>query len=306
MLLSAAFRAKARAALQNHWQTALLIALIVNLPSLLVQGIAAFTNNDLNGRLSELAYRASLSAEAMNAFQDSVGELLSDSGIWTVAALGFLAWLVTPALSLGMNHWTLERLRGVDLPVSSVFSRLRIFLKGIGLRLFVSLKVLIWTLPGVALSLLSLIPLFRADPAVSESLISAVSMSMNGMYAGMILALVLGIMGFLYYAVADFILADEPEERILSAARRSKDMMKGRRGALMSLLLSFVLWHLLIVLVSSFIAGITGTVIALMLQMLGSLFLNAYKLAAQGAFFEALRQAPVQEITFSSPGGLSE
>ena len=301
MLLSAAFRAKARAALQNHWQTALLIALIVNLPSLLVQGIAAFTNNDLNGRLSELAYRASLSAEAMSAFQDSVRELLSDSGIWTVAALGFLAWLVTPALSLGMNHWTLERLRGVDLPVSAVFSRLRIFLKGIGLRLFVSLKVLIWTLPGVALSLLSLIPLFRADPAVSESLISAVSMSMNGMYAGMILALVLGIMCFLYYAVADFILADEPEERILSAARRSKDMMKGRRGALMSLLLSAEKSVL-----ESVLAGITGTVIALMLQMLGSLFLSAYMLAAQGAFFEALRQAPVQEITFSSPGGLSE
>ena len=46
--------------------------------------------------------------------------------------------------------------------------------------------------------------------------------------------------------------------------------------------------------------------IALMLQMLGSLFLSAYKHAAQGAFFEALRQAPVQEITFSSPGCLSE
>ena len=38
---SAYFRAKARAALKGHWQTALLIALVVNLPSLLMQAISA-------------------------------------------------------------------------------------------------------------------------------------------------------------------------------------------------------------------------------------------------------------------------
>ena len=43
---SAYFRAKARAALKGHWQTALLIALVVNLPSLLAEGIAAYTGND--------------------------------------------------------------------------------------------------------------------------------------------------------------------------------------------------------------------------------------------------------------------
>ena len=48
---SAYFRAKARAALKGHWQTALLIALIVSLPSLLAQGITAFTGNDPTVRL---------------------------------------------------------------------------------------------------------------------------------------------------------------------------------------------------------------------------------------------------------------
>ena len=125
MFFSAAFKAKARAALRQHWQTALLIALIVNLPSLLVQGISAFTKNDVTARLEDLVLQASGSAAAMNALPDAVLAMLSESGIIAMTALSVLAWLVTPVLSVGMAHWTLERLRGQELPVSAVFSRLR-------------------------------------------------------------------------------------------------------------------------------------------------------------------------------------
>ena len=103
-------------------------------------------------------------------------------------------------------------------------------------------------------------------------------------------------MGYLYYAMAEFVLADEPQERVLSCARRSKMWMKGRRSALMSLYLSFLLWYLLILLVSALVGGIAGPVIALVAQMLGSLFISVYMLASEGAFYEAIRQAPVQEI----------
>ena len=274
MFFSAAFKAKARAALQQHWQTALLIALIVNLPSLLVQGISAFTNNDVMARLENMALQASGSAAAMNALPESVRSMLSESGIVTMLILSAVAWLVTPVLSVGMTHWTLERLRGQDLPVSAVFSRLRIFLKSIGLRLLIVLKVLLWMLPGLAVFLFSVIPLMRANPGNSGELVSAVNISFHLVSAGMIAMAVLGVMGYLYYAMAEFILADEPEERILSCARRSKMLMKGRRSVLMSLWLSFLLWYLLILMVSSMVAGIAGAVIALVLQMLGSLFLS--------------------------------
>ena len=168
MFFSAAFKAKARAALSQHWQTALLIALIVNLPTLLMQGIAAFTHNDVIARLEELALRAYGNTAAMNALPDSVRAMLSEPGIIVMTALTVLAWLITPVFEAGMNHWTLERLRGQELPVSAVFSRLRIFLKSIGLRLMVVLKVLLWMLPGIAALLLSMIPLFRADPGSTE------------------------------------------------------------------------------------------------------------------------------------------
>ena len=301
MFFSAAFKAKARAALQQHWQIALLIALIVNLPSLLVQGISAFTNNDVMARLENMALQASGSAAAMNALPESVRSMLSESGIVTMLILSAVAWLVTPVLSVGMTHWTLERLRGQDLPVSAVFSRLRIFLKSIGLRLLIVLKVLLWMLPGLAVFLFSVIPLMRANPGNSGELVSAVNISFHLVSAGMIAMAVLGVMGYLYYAMAEFILADEPEERILSCARRSKMLMKGRRSVLMSLWLSFLLWYLLILMVSSMVAGIAGAVIALVLQMLGSLFLSVYMLASEGVFYEALRLAPAPQIPADTP-----
>ena len=301
MFFSAAFKAKARAALQQHWQTALLIALIVNLPSLLVQGISAFTNNDVMARLENMALQASGSAAAMNALPDAVLSMLSETGIITMMVLSAVAWLVTPVLSVGMTHWTLERLRGQVLPVSAVFSRLRIFLKSIGLRLLIVLKVLLWMLPGLAVFLFSVIPLMRANPGNSGELVSAVNISFHLVSAGMIAMAVLGVMGYLYYAMAEFILADEPEERILSCARRSKMLMKGRRGVLMSLWLSFLLWYLMILMGSSMVAGIAGSVIALVLEMLGTLFLSVYMLASEGVFYEALRLAPAPQIPADTP-----
>ena len=297
MFFSAVFKAKARAALKQHWQTALLIALIVNLPTLLMQGIAAFTNNDVIVRLEDLFLRASGNSAAMNALPEAVRAMLSEPGIILMTSLSLLAWLITPVLEVGMNHWTLERLRGQELPVSAVFSRLRIFLKSIGLRLLIVLKVLLWMLPGIAVLLLSMIPLFRADPGSTEAVYSAVNVSIPLVYLSMIAITVLGVMGYLFYAMADLILADEPEERVLSCLRRSKALMKGRRSVLMSLLLSFLLWYLLVILVSSFFEGIGGSIFALMMQMLGSLFISVYMLASEGAFYEALRKAPLpQEI----------
>ena len=177
MNYSALFKAKARAVLQNHWQTALLIALIVNLPTLLVQGIGSFTQTDFLLRLEKLMLDASRSSEAMSSLSESVRALLSDSGILAVLGLNVLAWLVTPALSLGMNHWTLDRIRGQEEPVSTVFSRLGIFLKGIGLRLLITLKVFLWMLPGIAVIGLSMFLLFRADSSSREALLSAANTS---------------------------------------------------------------------------------------------------------------------------------
>ena len=301
MFFSAIFKAKARAALRNYWQTALLIALIVNLPTLLVQGIAVFTNSDPLTRAEDLLLKASVSTAAMNALPDSVQAMMTETGVIAMIVLNALAWLITPALSAGMNHWTLERLRGQELPVSAVFSRLRIFFKSLGLRLLILLKILLWMLPGLAVFLVALFTMMRSVPQTAEALLSTSDLSVHFVSLGMIAMLVLGIMGYLYYALAELILADEPEERVLSCLRRSKTLMKGRRSSLMSLLLSFLLWYLLIMILSSVIGDIAGSVIALVTEMLGSLFLSVYMLASKSAFYEALRKAPLPDLAADRP-----
>lgn len=293
MIYSAAIKAKAREILRGHWQTALLIALIVNLPSLLVQGISSFTNSDLALRLQQLLLDASVSTAAYGALPDSVRALLSETGILAMSGLGILAWLVTPVLSLGMNHWTLDRIRGEEEPVSTVLSRLGIFLKGIGLRIMTALRVLLWMLPGVAVFVLAMIPLWRADASSAQSVLSAANTSMMLTYFALLAMLVLGLMGYLRYALADLILADEPQERVLSCLRRSKTLMNGRTGALLGLMVSFILWYFLVSIAATFAAEIAGDVAGLLIQMLGSLFISVYMLTSRAVFYEALRTAPL-------------
>jgi uncharacterized membrane protein len=300
MLFNAVFRAKARAALAGHWQTALLIALIVNLPSLLVQGIGSFTNSDPITRLQLLALEAANTGLSADELLARVGALFSETGVLLMSGFSVLAWIVTPVLSLGMNHWALDRLRGLSEPVSAVFSRLPVFLKSIGLRLLITLKVILWMLPGVGVSLLYLIPLNNARNVTSEAEVyAAVNSSIRLLYVGIFVMIILGVFAYLHYALADFILADEPEERILSCVRRSKQHMAGRKGSLLSLVLSFALWYLLLLFITSFLSELSP-ILGLLLQMLGSLVLSTYVLLSVGAFYEAVRMAPQPSAIQSS------
>ena len=63
---SGLFRLKARSVLKGHWQTALLIALIVNLPTLLMQGLSTITGNDTFDRLQALIIRSSRDGRSTN------------------------------------------------------------------------------------------------------------------------------------------------------------------------------------------------------------------------------------------------
>ena len=288
---SAYFRAKARAALKGHWQTALLIALIVSLPSLLAQGITAFTGNDPTVRLQGIYLAAArdgvLSRELLVTEAESY---LRSSGFWTAVGLNAAAWLVTPCLTLGMYCWMLNRLRGqADQPVSTVFCRARLFFKAIGLQLLVALKVILWMLPGMAMAAGAYVPLLRAgrDPA---AVASALNLSNGLMLPAMLLMAVPGIMAALRYAMSDFILADEPETGILECIRRSKQHMKEMKRLLFTLMLSFLVWYLLGIILSSYLSAFGTGTFGLLAQMLLNLVLTVYVGASETAFF--LETAP--------------
>ena len=121
---SGIFRLKARTALKGHWQTALLVALIVNLPTLLMQGFSAYTGNDLVSRLQAVMVTASRDGLlTQDLLFNEFDAIMGSTSFWTVRGLEVLAWLMTPCLTLGMYKWVLDRLRGQDDPVSTVLSR---------------------------------------------------------------------------------------------------------------------------------------------------------------------------------------
>lgn len=87
-----------------------------------------------------------------------------------------------------------------------------------------------------------------------------------------LLLIIPGIIAGYRYAMAPFILAENPELTATQAINLSKQMMKGNKGRLFCLDISFIGWALL----SALTLGI------------GELFLNPYVCAARAAFYRSL------------------
>ena len=276
---SGLFRLKARTALKGRWQWALLVALIVNLPTLLMQGLSAITGNDLLTRLQNVAITASRDGVmSQSLLLNEINGLLNSTAFWTIRGLELLALLITPCLTLGMYKWLMDLLRGQENPVSAVFCRMRLFFRAIGLQLLIILKVMLWMLPGIAAMAVLTVLLFQTGSMQTQPEILLRTYMIQPVMALMIVP---GVMAALRYALSEYIMAEEPGTKILECVRRSKDLMKGRKGKLFSLLIIFFLLYLLELLIASLLSG----VLSLVFQMFAGLALNVYMCCSVAAFY---------------------
>ena len=280
------FKAKARDALKGCWQTALLIALIVNLPGLLAQGISVFTGNDPVDRLQAVVITYSRDGTLTQALlMREIEAYLKSSGFWMTVGLNVAAWLVTPCLALGMYKWLMDRLRKAPVTdaAEGAFCRIRLFFKAIGLQLLVILKILLWMLPGIALFIGLMFSLYQAQTTVA---VDSALRTVNALTLPVILVMAVpGAIAALRYAMAEFILADEPETKITECIRRSKEQMRDLKKMLFVLLVSFLIWYLLQLLVASFLSGMGSGIVSLLFQMLTGLALNVYMSGSEAAFY---------------------
>ena len=291
VLPSALFRAKAREMLRGRWQTALLIALAVNLPGLLVQAVSAFSGVDPLSRVQNLVILAAREGRMTERYLiTGMQKILSETGVRLSLGASLLAWLITPCLALGMTWWLISRLRGGEEGFSAVFSRLRVAHKAVGLHVMKALILLAWMIPGIIVMTLSMLPSMNAAPA--SLAYSAVSGYVFLSYAGMLLMAVLGIQAALRLAMAEKILADHPEKKVFACLRESRKLMNRRKGQLFSLELSFIFWYLGEMLVASMLATMGSGILSLMFQMLMSLFLSVYMEGSVCVFYEAVRKLP--------------
>ena len=157
--------------------------------------------------------------------------------IASVAAVGFTyglaMFIIGGAVELGFDLYNISLYTAPGNPkFDLLFSRFSVFGRALGLRLLMALKIFLW-------SLLFIVP---------------------------------GIVAAYRYAMAPYLLAENPDLTAQEAIERSKEMMAGNKGRLFCLQFSFIGWYLL--------AAVTGGV--------GMIFLAPYTKSADTAFYMEL------------------
>lgn len=283
-MLNMEIRLRARRALKNNWQIAILVGFIAMLPSMISQVVTQLTGGSLMDRMVDLAETASIEQLLNPAYLQVELTRLMESGEWILpAVVSLAAWLVAPVLSLGLSAYLLGLLRNAPGQISSVFCRVKIWYKAIGLNLLVTLKALLWAVPGLAL----LVGGSYLIAVMADSWNAALSWLTVLTYVGYPAALIPFVVAMLRYAMANYTLADAPETPVRQCIARSKELMQRRKGQLMMLELSFVGWMFLLMMLYSFASVLLGGVIGSTVYMLLNLVLQIYMTASICAFYLA-------------------
>lgn len=233
MFTAKEYRAMARNKLKGHW----LISILVSFVAALLGGVSGgggmaggvAGSSSVRAAQSEMGDTGALMESIESILQNPVvmATILSILGVSLLISLAL--FIIGGAVELGHNSYYIDLCRSTEPGFDALFGRFRIFLKALGLRLFMALFIILW-------SMLLFVP---------------------------------GIIATYRYAMAPYIMAQNPEMGIREAVNRSKEMMRGRKWKFFCLELSFIGWAIL----CAFTLGI------------GTLWLSPYMNAAAAAFY---------------------
>lgn len=202
MFTASEFRRIARDKLRGHWGRSILVTFIVTL----ICGMSGIYNlmRDLGHMDYDLLFSGNYSDflagyTSVEAAGGTFGTLIS-------LALSIAVILLSGALSLGHCKYYIDLVaENRQDEVSVIFSRFDIFLKAMGLNLFMGLFIWLW-------SLLLIVP---------------------------------GIIASYRYRLAPYLMAENPNLGIREAVNMSKELMDGHKWRLFCLELSFIGWGIL-------------------------------------------------------------
>jgi uncharacterized membrane protein len=140
-----------------------------------------------------------------------------------------ITFFIGGAIELGYCRFNKNLILGKEAKFTDLFSGMNNFLKALGLRLVIVLFTFLW-------GLLFIIP---------------------------------GIIAFLSYSMAFYIMEEDPSIGIMDAIRKSKEMMMGNKWRLFCLSLSFIGWFIL----------------SICTLCIGFLWLTPYAYASYAAFY---------------------
>ncbi|MBQ3156456.1 MAG: DUF975 family protein [Clostridia bacterium] len=286
------FRRRAREAMKPVMNVFILVTLIAMLPGLIGNILTILTDSDPSAALMELyteermtavlGQDAAASDAAVAEISGGMGKFLQEK--WPFMALNLMITLLFgPVLGLGFHHACLRVIRRQEISVGTVLERLPLFFKAIGLEVTVALKIFLWMLPGLLLTMAAAVVILL-EPTVGALLL----------VAAMAVYIVLMVRAMFRYHLAPYIIADEPACGIRAAIRRSAQVMKGRKLELFGLQLSFVGWRLLLSMGQTLLLGMLGSVLGMALGMFASVFLQMYMYLAEASFYQAYAVGPVE------------
>jgi uncharacterized membrane protein len=173
---------------------------------------------------------------------------INPASIGTEFTIGFIVLIVVATLlGTGLNLGLLRAITDVardaeKVPVGRVFSRMKYFLKGWCLSLWVGFKTMLWALiVYLPVGFIGFGIAVAGDPQSAQlNETTAMLMTMLPLFA-IILVFALVIPAMLRYFLSTYVLADEPSTGVFECVRQSKAMMKGHKWQLFKLTIPYLL-----------------------------------------------------------------
>lgn len=164
--------------------------------------------------------------------------------------------LVSAGLSLGRNRQLIDTGRGGYPKPLHIFGGMKLCLRAWGLQLWTGLKIGLWSLPGWGVMLVGA-ELTMYDLEGIGNIV---------MVIGLVLMLVLSFRALLRYAMAPFLLADEPDRGIRDCARTSTGLMQGRLWQYLKLFIPLVFKFIGAAILANMAFGLIESIFAMGIQ----------------------------------------
>lgn len=249
-------RALGRNALKGKWKLAILAVLLytvcISLPQAIMDQL--FGYNPASYMATE-GYTYDMDIDMYNYLYNSLPQSSLLGSLYVI--------IVSGPFALGLCMLFLGIFRKQDVRVRDIFLGFEQFPKALGLLLYQSLFILLWTL-------LFIIP---------------------------------GIIAAIRYSQAFFVLADDPTKPITQCMNESKEMMRGNKGKYFLLMLSFIGWFILSGVPASlfqqiFIHATTNEFVLTLAAFVSALFfvpVTVYMDSAEVGFYEILAGHLIKE-----------
>ncbi len=170
------------------------------------------------------------------------------------AFLNILISLFSMVMMVGFSNYALCLTRGRQEGMGDLFEPFGYAGRSIGMRILTAIYIFLWSL----LAAFVFVILVAASAFLMEASTAAGVILLVVAYIALIVAI---IWIALRYAMVDFALADNPNDGAGAAIRRSVQIVRGHKGKLFVLMLSFIGWNLLVALIVLIVLGV-GVVVS--------------------------------------------